>query len=129
VDGSRSEADWPSIAWQLLAYVVITAAEVLVSITCLEFSYTQAPPAMKSFVMSLYLLSVAAGNALTALVNRFTMDADGNSTLVGADYYWFFTKLMAVASVAFLVVGYFYKPRDYMQEEAGKWPSSPGQEP
>jgi dipeptide/tripeptide permease len=129
VDGSRSEADWPSIAWQLLAYVVITAAEVLVSITCLEFSYTQAPPAMKSFVMSLYLLSVAAGNTLTALVNRFTMDADGNSTLVGADYYWFFTKLMAVASVAFLIVGYLYKPRDYMQEETAKWPSSPGQEP
>jgi POT family proton-dependent oligopeptide transporter len=84
---------------------------------------------MKSFVMSLYLLSVAAGNALTALVNRFTMDASGNSTLVGADYYWFFTKLMAVASVVFLLVGYLYKPRDYMQEEAGTWPSTPGQEP
>jgi dipeptide/tripeptide permease len=128
-DGTRTDADWPSIAWQLLAYVVITAAEVLVSITCLEFSYTQAPPAMKSFVMSLYLLSVAAGNALTALVNKFTMDAAGNSTLVGADYYWFFTKLMAYAAVAFLFVGWFYKPRDYMQAEADGFPSTPTQEP
>jgi dipeptide/tripeptide permease len=128
-DGTRTEADWPSIAWQLLAYVVITAAEVLVSITCLEFSYTQAPPAMKSFVMSLYLLSVAAGNALTALVNRFTMDAHGNSTLVGADYYWFFTKLMGIAAVAFLVVGWFYRPKDYMQAEADGFPSTPTQEP
>ena len=31
---------------------MITAAEILVSITCLEFSYTQAPPQMKSFIMS-----------------------------------------------------------------------------
>jgi len=30
-----------SIGWQLLAYVILTAAEILVSITCLEFSYTQ----------------------------------------------------------------------------------------
>ena len=34
-----------------------------------------------------------------------------------------------VASVAFLIVGYLYKPRDYMQEETAKWPASPGQEP
>lgn len=129
IGGTRHDAEWPSIAWQLIAYVVITAAEVLVSITCLEFSYTQAPPAMKSCVMSLYLLSVAAGNALTALVNRFTMDAAGNSSLIGAEYYWFFTKLMVVAAVVFIVVGYLYKPHDYMQAEEGHFPSSPGQEP
>ncbi|MGD2138266.1 MAG: MFS transporter, partial [Gammaproteobacteria bacterium] len=36
-DGGR-----PFIGWQLLAYVVLTSAEVMVSITCLEFSYSQA---------------------------------------------------------------------------------------
>jgi dipeptide/tripeptide permease len=45
----------PSIAWQLLAYLVLTSAEVTVSITCLEFSYTQAPKTMKSFVMALIM--------------------------------------------------------------------------
>ncbi len=127
-DGGTSRADWPSIAWQILAYVVITAAEVLVSITCLEFSYTQAPPQMKSFVMSMYLLSVSAGNVITALVNRWTADSNGNSTLTGASYYWFFTALMAGAAIVFVVVGWLYKPRDYMQAETGM-PSSPGQEP
>ena len=33
----------PHIIWQLVAYAVLTAAEVMVSITALEFSYTQAP--------------------------------------------------------------------------------------
>lgn len=33
----------PSIAWQILAHLILASAEVMVSITCLEFSYTQAP--------------------------------------------------------------------------------------
>ena len=127
--GTVQRAAWPSISWQLLAYVVITAAEVLVSITCLEFSYTQAPPQMKSFIMSLYLLSVSAGNVIIALVNRFTKDADGNSTLVGAEYYWFFTKMMAVAAVLFIVVGLLYRPRDYMQAEDPAVPHPPSRPP
>ena len=56
--------------WQILAYVVLTASEVLVSITALEFSYTQAPLRMKSFIMSLFLLSTSLGNLLTAGVNH-----------------------------------------------------------
>jgi POT family proton-dependent oligopeptide transporter len=90
----------------------------MVSITCLEFSYTQAPPFMKSFIMSLYLLSVSAGNVFTALVNRFTMDEDGNSSLEGATYYWFFTGLMLVASVIFVGVARRYRPQEYIQGEA-----------
>lgn len=114
-DGTRHDANWPSIAWQLLAYVVLTMAEVLVSVTCLEFSYTQAPKKMKSFIMSLYLLSVSAGNFLTAFVNKFTQDADGNSTLVGASYYWFFTYLMLGAAIVYIVVSLFYREKEYIQ--------------
>jgi dipeptide/tripeptide permease len=114
-DGSRLDADWPSIGWQIVAFLVLTAAEVLVSVTCLEFSYTQAPKKMKSFVMSLYLLSVSAGNVLTALVNKFTQDADGNSLLPGASYYWFFTTLMLAAAVVYIVVSLFYREKEYLQ--------------
>ena len=61
----------PSIAWQFLAYAVLTASEVMVSITCLEFAYTQAPKRMKSVVMAVFLFSVSAGNVFTAAVNRY----------------------------------------------------------
>lgn len=122
-DGSTQRANWPTVGWQLLAYVVITAAEVLVSITCLEFSYTQAPPQMKSLIMSFYLLSVSLGNLFTAAVNRFTMDANGNSTLVGANYYWFFTKLMIGATVLFVFVVVLYKPREYLQDDPNAAPA------
>jgi len=60
----------PSIAWQFLAYAVLTASEVMVSITCLEFAYTQAPKTMKSVVMAVFLLSVSLGNVFTAVVNN-----------------------------------------------------------
>ncbi len=59
----------PSIAWQLLAYLVLTSGEIMVSIVCLEFAYTQAPKSMKSIVMALFLASVALGNGIAALVN------------------------------------------------------------
>ena len=41
VEGWISVGERPSIAWQLLAYLVLTVAEVHVSVTGLEFSYTQ----------------------------------------------------------------------------------------
>lgn len=61
----------PSIGWQLLAYVLLTSAEIMVSIVCLEFAYTQAPKSMKSMVMSLFLASVALGSLITGTVNKY----------------------------------------------------------
>ncbi len=61
----------PSVGWQIGAYVIITASEIMVSIVGLEFAYTQSPKAMKSLIMSLFLLSVWAGNQFTAQVNHF----------------------------------------------------------
>ncbi|MEX0810678.1 MAG: POT family MFS transporter [Chitinophagales bacterium] len=60
-----------SIMWQFVAFAILTAAEVMVSITALEFSYTQAPNSMKSFIMGLYMLSVSLGNSITTVVNKF----------------------------------------------------------
>jgi POT family proton-dependent oligopeptide transporter len=61
----------PSVAWQFLAYVVITAAEIMVSITGLEFSYSQAPKTMKSVIMAVWLLSISLGNYVTAVMNHW----------------------------------------------------------
>ncbi|UCD27710.1 MAG: POT family MFS transporter, partial [Planctomycetota bacterium] len=94
----------PSYWWQILAYVILTAAEVMVSITALEFSYTQAPKKMKSFIMALFLMSVSLGNAFTAGVNKFIQNQDGTSKLAGASYYWFFTAAMLLTAIIFIAV-------------------------
>ena len=108
----------PNIAWQLLAYLVLTSAEVLVSITALEFAYTQAPRKMKSFIMALFMMSVSLGNAFTAGVNYFIQNPDGSSKLAGASYYWFFTTTMLATALAFIGVALTYHERTYIHEEA-----------
>lgn len=105
----------PTIAWQILAFVVITAAEVMVSITCLEFSYTQAPLKLKSLIMGLFLLSVSLGNGFTALVNYWIQNPDGSVALTGPDYYWFFAGVMFVVACMFLFVVGRYQETTYLQ--------------
>ena len=109
----------PSIGWQISAYVILTAAEVLVSVTALEFSYTQAPKTLKSIVMSIYLLSISLGNWLTAGINYAITTADGGSRLDGAGYYSFFAALMFVAAVGFLFISRSYKERLVLQSREG----------
>lgn len=58
-----------SVWWQIFAYFILTAAELLVSVTALEFSYKQAPLRVKSFIMALFLLSTSMGNLVVAAVN------------------------------------------------------------
>jgi POT family proton-dependent oligopeptide transporter len=106
----------PHIGWQLLAYLLLTSGEVMVSITALEFAYTQAPLRMKAFVMSLFMLSIAAGNLFTSTVN-FLIDTGVLGGLEGAAYYWFFTTLMAGAALLFLLVVRFYREKTYIHDE------------
>lgn len=105
----------PSITWQFFAYLILTIAEVMVSITGLEFSYTQAPNTMKSFIMGLWLLSVSLGNLIAALVNSLVSslkDASGNFTAL---YFWFFVGLMLFTAVCFTFIALRYKEESYIQ--------------
>lgn len=108
----------PSIGWMVLAYALLTSAEIMVSITCLEFSYTQAPKKMKSFIMAVFLLSISLGNAFTAVVNATIINEDGTSKLAGASYFWFFTVVMLATAAIFIFVARRYKERSYIQDEA-----------
>jgi POT family proton-dependent oligopeptide transporter len=113
----------PNILWQILAFVVLTAAEVMVSVTHLEFAYTQAPKKMKSLVMCTYLGAISLGNLFTAAVNIFIQNPDGTVKLAGASYFFFFAKLMFVAAVLFVIVARFYRGRAYIQDEAEPQPA------
>lgn len=53
-----------SILWQLPQYVLLTAGEVMLNVTGMEYMYSEAPETMKSLVLSMWLLAVTAGNLL-----------------------------------------------------------------
>jgi len=96
----------PGVGWQVFAYLLLAVGEVLVSITALEFAYTQAPPSMKSTVMALWYVTIALGNLLTAWVaslNQFH----------GAWYFAFFTALMLAGALAFAAVARRYRPVEW----------------
>ena len=107
----------PHVAWQVPAYLFVSIGEVLVSVTALEFAYTQAPPSMKSVIMSLWYLTISAGSLLTAVVawlKRFQ----------GAWYFAFFAALMLGGALAFSWVARRYRPTSF-----GVAPGSPETEP
>ena len=112
----------PHIIWQILAFVVLTAAEVMVSVTHLEFAYTQAPKKMKSLVMCTYLVAISLGNVFTAAVNFLIQNPDGTLKLAGASYFFFFVIVMFATAVLFVFFARFYKGRTYIQDEAEAQP-------
>ncbi len=114
----------PSIGWQFFAYIFLTGAEVMVSITAIEFAYTQAPRKMKSILQSIELLAISLGNAFAAVVNNIIKNEDGTSKLPGASYYWFFVVSMVVTAVIFIPVARWYKPKEYIQDEVSMEPSA-----
>jgi POT family proton-dependent oligopeptide transporter len=97
-----------SVGWHLFPFLTITAAEVMISITGLEFAYTQAPREMKSTIMSLWHLTVFGGNLLTAYIAKINV-------FEGASFFWFFTVLMAVFAVLFAWAANRYRAVDQMQ--------------
>ena len=87
----------PSFWWQVAAFFVLTLAEVVVSITALELAYTSAPTTRRSLMTSFYLLSVALGNGVTALIVGPLRDLVGAPSTSG--YFYFFAALPLVALV------------------------------
>jgi len=95
--------------WQIVQYFIMTIAEVLVSVTGLEFAYTQAPRAMKSTIMGFWLLCVTFGNLLVAFL------APLQKTLPLSSFFWLFAGLMAVAAIIFMFLAMRYKGKSYLQ--------------
>jgi POT family proton-dependent oligopeptide transporter len=62
------------IAIQTPAYVFIGVSEIFASVSGLEYAYTKAPPSMKSFVQSMYLLTNAFGSALAEALTPAAFD-------------------------------------------------------
>ena len=98
------------ITWQIIPYVLLTAGEVLVSATGLEFAYSQAPLAMKSTLMAFWNLTVSFGNILA--VFAIAVLADQPRSVL----FWYCAAGMAVVGVLFSVRAYFYRYRDYTQK-------------
>ncbi|XP_078083990.1 solute carrier family 15 member 2 [Mustelus asterias] len=89
------------IAWQIPQYVLMSAGEVMFSITGVEFSYSQAPLNMKAVLQSGWLLTVAFGNVLVLIVAKAAYMKQW------AEFVLFACLLFAV-SIIFSIMAHFY---------------------
>jgi POT family proton-dependent oligopeptide transporter len=117
-DGAR-----PSVLWQVVPYLVLTLSEILVSITGLEFAYTQAPLRMKGSIMSLWLLTTFAGNFVVVLVKKLGL-------VHGTTEFLFWAGLTYFAALCFALIARRYVVRDqFLPEAAAAKNASPSPAP
>ena len=88
------------ILWQIPQYFIITASEVMFSVTGLEFSYSQAPASMKSVVQAAWLLTVAFGNIIVILV------AEAKLFDEQASEFFMFAGLMLIDTLVFIFLAW-----------------------
>lgn len=96
------------VAVQTPAYLLMAFSEITASITGLEYAYTKAPVSMKSFIMSLFLVTNAVGSALGIALAPTAEDPK----LV-----WTYTGLAISCFVAGCVFWFTFKHYNDVEEE------------
>jgi len=105
----------PNVSWQILAYIILTAAEILISITGLEYAYTQAPASMKSTLTAFWLLTVSLGNLFVTMINSSISHGGFFAKLEGANYYLFFIGVITFFTIVFIFLS--GRMKDKKQDE------------
>uniref|UniRef100_A0A8C7L6S4 Solute carrier family 15 member 1 n=1 Tax=Oncorhynchus kisutch TaxID=8019 RepID=A0A8C7L6S4_ONCKI len=100
------------MGWQIPQYFLMTAGEVVFSVTGLEFSYSQAPSNMKSVLQAGWLFTVAVGNIIVLIVAEAAQLPDQWAE------YILFASLLVVVCIVFAVMSYFYTYTDPAEIEA-----------
>lgn len=95
-----------SMLWLIPQYVVMTLGEVMFSVTGLGFSYSQAPPSMKSLLQAFWLLTVAFGNIIVIIVAELKFFQSQ------ANEFFLFAGLMFVDMLVFMWFAHFYVTYD-----------------
>lgn len=99
------------IAIQTPAYFFIAMSEILASITGLEYAYTKAPVNMKSFIMSLFLVTNAVGSALGIALSPTAEDPKLT---------WTYCGLAVATFIAGCAFWFTFKHYNYKEEELNK---------
>ncbi|KAL9867238.1 solute carrier family 15 member 1-like [Geothlypis trichas] len=100
------------MAWQIPQYFLLACAEVLLSVTGLAFSYSQAPSNMKSVLQAGWLLTVAVGNIIVLIVAGVSAIQEQWAEYV------LFAALLLVVCIIFAIMASFYTYIDPNEIEA-----------
>ncbi|PIO70578.1 hypothetical protein TELCIR_07563 [Teladorsagia circumcincta] len=99
-----------NILWQIPQYFVITIAEILFSVSGLEFAYQEASTEMKSIVQAIWLLTNAIGNVIIMAVanTAITDNLTSRISILQAIEMFIFAAAMAAVMLVFILLAAFY---------------------
>ncbi len=117
IQGWIDAGEKPNISWQILAFAVLTAGEVLISITGLEYAYTQSPPTMKSTIMACWLITVTLGNVLVSVIQTNRSNGGFFSQYHGAGFFWLFTGICFATAALYMIISPRIKEKSYIVSE------------
>merc|ERR1712241_95460 len=88
-------------------FVIMTAGEIMFSITSLQFSFTQAPESMKAVMMAIRMLTNAFGNVIDVVVIALLKDVFDSQIY----FFFLFAGIMFLDMVllGWMATGYTYK--------------------
>jgi proton-dependent oligopeptide transporter, POT family len=98
-----------SILWEIGAYVLMTMAELCISVVGLQLAFEEAPDHMKSMITGIWLFTVFLGDTLAALFARLY------TSTTPANFFGALTILMTLVAFIFFLIG-----RRFDQSKAAK---------
>lgn len=107
----------PSVWWQILAYVILSAGEVLVSLVGLEYAYTQSPVSMKSTMTAIWYFTYSVGSFFNTVVNNSIANHGYFARYTGASFFWLFVGICLGFFVIFLFVSPRLREKAYLVDD------------
>ncbi|XP_022167052.1 solute carrier family 15 member 1-like [Myzus persicae] len=101
------------ILWQVPQTLFITIAEVMIVVTLLEFTFTQAPLSMKSFISAANLCTQAVGNLIIVIISKIGLFENQ------VHEYIFYVILVVLGVIIFMLMSSKYKYK-YVTENQSK---------
>ncbi|XP_011456907.3 solute carrier family 15 member 4 isoform X2 [Magallana gigas] len=134
LSGDTFNASSISIFAQVPQFALVGASEVFASVSGLEFAYSQAPSFMQGLVMGLFLMTSGIGNYVSEAILEIVKEVTGADPPDAwfpeemndgktENLFFMLAALMAVNTLVFVVVAYFYKykaPEETQYLEAEK---------
>ncbi|CAI6368024.1 unnamed protein product [Macrosiphum euphorbiae] len=105
---STDEGNYLHILWQTPQYVCMIIGDVIFIATTIEFTFTQAPPRIKSFISACFSMTHSIGNLLVVIVSALSFRKQVHE-------YLFYSGLMLADTLLLAYLSYNYKYKVFRQ--------------
>ncbi|XP_001946557.2 peptide transporter family 1 [Acyrthosiphon pisum] len=105
---ATDEGNYLHILWQTPQYLCMILADVMFIATAIEFTFTQAPPRIKSFMSACLAMTHSVGNLLVVVVSALSFRKQEHE-------YLFFSGLMLADTLLLAYLSYNYKYKVFEQ--------------